>query len=939
MNGIKNVIQKEEFIAIAINKYILQNLTVPKKLNVVNSKYELDWNEMLNDEYLGSNFNKYNPILKSDILVEFDSKNNAYIKGAITETTEYKEEYKYLYNFYTNKVFRVNTIAPVDITDTNLVNGSLVIYSDLQQKIINLLNDSQSILYPSQNCTEGTYFYELQDDELIYKYCKAASYKIEVYQKEPVYVEEDDDLSYIKSDIGSKAYVRKNGFWYEYYYQGDTNSPWIPTGSGSILTENLDNTTIEDRILSYIPDSKALTIKEAGGCMLANGDIFCWGDNSYKRAGIDTYGQIDTSLSPDFVNTPVMLKVNINDSVRANKKWYNNPYRIKFESMFMNGKNVCGTSPIYDIDGTNEKYGGDLYCNGSVDSMYYETSANSIQTSILSKNKYFAWGKDDFEDNDPQTIKDEEDGGPNYNDRPIRDEIYLTDVAMTSDTIAVLSDDGKIYTLGRNYNGLLGIGSNDKFITQYEPVQVQVDAGVFFDQIFVLRDIDTFGAIDNNKNFWIWGERDGTFLSKPTRLNDGDMQINPDLIFVNSKEFLFQNLSSKVFYRTDGQNDIVSISTSDIPKTAVSATIIEEDGVWKYLYVDEDFDLKGTQALLECRNKRDFRCSAALNIQIFDHALQKLNNESNFLNVSTYKLDATVEEVYENFEGSSSTVNTWTLNTYSDNNFTNLTSSVTPPLYNPTESVSSDDKVRVDPTQVLGRFRIGYQSVDKTYDFGSSYANRDVVLEFDFYEIDSWDMERFNVVINGERYTDDGFIHDDHQEWQDTNDTGIYTLNLGTMYGSNTGRSKYNDEKYHYKIKTKLDSNGKLEVKFRVRELQAGEYGDNSWDFGQALNDESWAIDNIHVKVKEIDKHFTCAITGISTDSQMYCWGVVGRSLPILSTSLYNMYKISTLNKLFISTNADANKQMTLDEFDIDGSLFLKYPTYIGGFDYPFYFK
>lgn len=936
MNGIKNVIQKEEFIAISLNKYILQNLKVPKKLNSITSKYELDWNEMLSDDYLGSNFNEYNQILKSDIIVEFDDKNNAYLKGAITKDSEYDEDYRYLYNFYISRVFRVNTIAPASNSKEDLLKGSLVLYSDLQQKIVNLLNDGKIVLYPSQNCTPGKYFYELEDDTLVYKYCKNPSYKITVYQKEPVYVEDNEDLSYIKTDIGSKAYARKNGFWYEYYYQGDTNSPWIPTGSGSILTENLDDTTIEDRILSYIPDSKALTIKEAGGCMLANGDIFCWGDNAYKRAGIDTYGQIDKTLSPDFVNIPVMLKVNLNDSERASKKWYNNPYRIKFETMFMNGKNVCGTSPIYDIDGTNEKYGGDLYCNGSVDSIYYETSANSIQTSILSKNKFFAWGKDDYEDNNPKTINDYEDGGPNYGNQSIRDEIYLKDVAMTSDTIAVLSDDGRIYTLGRNYNGLLGMGSDDKFITQYEPVEVQVSSGIFFDQIFVLRDIDTFGAIDNNKNFWIWGERDGSFLNKPTRLDDGNMQVNPDLIFVNSKEFLIQNLSSKVFYRTDGEKSIVSISTSDIPKTAVSATAIEEDGTWKYLYVDKDLDLKGSTSLLTCKNKRNLTCTNATNLLIFQQALDKLNSESNFLNVSTYKLDATVDEVYEDFEGTNNTKDQWTLNTYSDKNFTNLQSSTTPSVANPTESSSSDDKTRVNPTQVLGRFLIGTQSVDKTYDFGTSYANREVILEFDFYEIDSWDMERFNVVINGERYTDDAFIHDNHSAWQDTNDTGIYTLNLGTHYSSN---SKYNDEKYHYKIKTKLDSLGKLEVKFRVRELISGDYGENDWDYGQALGDESWAIDNIRVKVKEIDKHFTCAITGFSTESQMYCWGVVGRSLPILSTSLYNMDKISSLNKLFISTSEDENKQMSFNEYDINGSLFLKFPTYLGGFDYPFYFK
>ncbi len=936
MNSIKSVIQKEEFIAIALNKYIIQNLEIPKKENIVTSKYELDWDKMLVDEYLGTNFNKYNPILKSDISIEFDSNNNAFIKGAVSQDSQYNEKYNYLYNFYINKIFRVNTIAPVDNTKENLLKGSEVIYSDFQQEIINLLNANKTVLYPSQNCTAGEYFYEVNDNKLIYKYCKSSSSKIQVYQEAPVYVEDEADLNYIKTKIGSKGYVKKNGFWYEYYYQADTATPWLPTGSGTVLTQNSEDTTIEDRVLSYIPDSKAITIKEAGGCMLANGDIFCWGDNSYKRAGIENYGQIDTSLSPDYINTPVMLKVQINDTQRANKKWYNNPYRIKFESMFMNGKNVCGTSPIYDIIGTNEKYGGDLYCNGSVDALYYENNTGSIQTSILSKNRYFGWGKDDFEDNDPIQIKDEEDGGPDSNDKFIRDEIYLKDVAMTSDTIAVLSDDGKIYTLGRNYNGTLGLGSDDKFINNYEPKQVDVNSDVFFDQIFVLRDIDTFGAIDNNKNFWIWGEREDGYLNKPTRLNDSGLQFDPDKIFVNSKEFLLQSLSSKVFYRTDAQKDIVSISSSNIAQTAISATLIEENGTWKYLYVDEDLDLKGSSSLLACGSNTDTSCST-IESSLFTFALDTLNTDSNFLNVSTYKLDATVDERSEDFEGSST--NDWKVNTYSDDAFSTLISNDNPTLYNPTESSSSDEKVRVDPTQILGRFQIGNQSVDKVYDFGISNANRNIVFEFDFYEIDSWDMERFNVILNGEVYTDDGFIHDDHPDFADGNDTGIYTLNLGSMYGSSEAASKNNDEKYHYKIKAKLDSLGKLDVKLRVRNLQKGEYGYNKWAYGQTLGDESWGIDNINIKIKEINKHFTCAVTGLNTDSQMYCWGVVGRSIPILSTSLYNMGKISSLNKLFISTKEDESKQMSFDRYDINGSLFLKFPTYIGGFDYPFYFK
>ena len=69
MNGVKNVIQKEEYIALAINKYILQTGTIPKKNNNT-----LDWTKLETAEYLGTNFNKKNPsyyVKESTTLMEF----------------------------------------------------------------------------------------------------------------------------------------------------------------------------------------------------------------------------------------------------------------------------------------------------------------------------------------------------------------------------------------------------------------------------------------------------------------------------------------------------------------------------------------------------------------------------------------------------------------------------------------------------------------------------------------------------------------------------------------------------------------------------------------------------------------------------------------------------------------------------------------------------
>lgn len=895
MNKIKDVIQKEEYIAIAINKYILQTATIPKK-----DDNTLDWDKLMKDDYLGVNFNKKNSLTSNDIKVNFDSKNNVFILGSLEEEAQYKTDNNYLYDFYINKIYRVNTISPLNKTKEKLLIGSQIIYSSTQKEIVSLItqNDTnKKIKLSTQNCESGKYFYELRDNELTYKYCKTPTYPITVYQDAPIYLENWEDLEFVKGNIGDKAYVKKNGSWYEYYYQGDSTTKWIPQGMGDVLTSVDENLDLEDRILSYIPDSKDLVLRRDGGCMLANGDIFCWGNNKYKKVGIESSGQIDNRISADYVNTPVMLKVQISDAEQKLKNWYNNPYRIKFEKMSMNSSNVCGISPIFNyFDGVQKKFGGDLYCNGQITSSSFEDmDVTKSESAILKRNIFFYNGKSDELENS--------------------NEIYLTDIVMIEDVIAVLSDAGKIYTFGRNYKGALGIGSDDKFIIQTSPIEIK-NNGQVFKKIFALRDIKGFGAIDNNNLFYIWGERpNGKIYNEITELKDS-IQFNPDAIFTNSKDFILKGVNN-VFYRTSGDRDFYALT--QIPSSAVSASIYDSNGSELYLYINEDLELKGTSSLLTCRESSSSSCSST-NDNIFNWAFEELNKKSNtvngkdyanFANISIFQLDHNIEERSENFESSASG--------WSDNKRT---------------IVTNDGTDQIPVTNFLGNFSIG-TTINKTFSFGSSYANNEVEVEFDFYEIDTWDFERFTTKLNGEIFVEDNFIHDDHPYLTDVNDTGEALQKVISSGSVNND----NDEKYHYKLKTKLDSSGNIKIEFSTRGLTASDYGYNGWSYAQDINDESWGIDNVKVKLKETNKTFVCAMTGFGSASQMYCWGNVARTIPILSTSLYDMSKISTINKLFITQESEKQNQMSYSDFYYGGKLWLKFPTYIGGFDYPFYFK
>jgi hypothetical protein len=922
MNAIKNVIQKEEYISLAINKYILQTGTIPKKDN-----NQLDWTKLTVDGYLGSNFNKNNPLTTEDIKVIFDSKNSAFIQGVYEEITKYNSDNNYLYNFYVNKIFRVNTVPPVNITKEKLLIGSQIKYNDIQKDIVSLINENNSdkkIKLSTASCESGKYFYELRNGILTYKYCKASDVSIEVYQEAPIYLEDWEDLQYVRANIGDKAYVKKNGSWYEYYYQGEASIKWIASGIGDALTSVDDTLDLADRILSYIPDSKDLVFRRDGGCMLANGDIFCWGNNEYKKSGIESFGQLDKTLSPDYINTPVMLKVQISDTTQKSKNWYNNPYRIKFEKMSMNSTNVCGISPIFDyFDGVQKKFGGDLYCNGKISSGSFEDMEDSTtnETSILKRNIFFSSGKSDELEN--------------------ANEIYLKDIVMVEDTVAVLSDAGKIYTYGRNYKGALGIGSDDKFINQQTPLEVK-NSGQVFKKIFALRDIKTFGAIDNNNLFYIWGERpNGTVYTEPTVLKDST-QFNSDAIFTNSKDFILKGANS-IFYRTSGDRDFRAIT--QIPSTAISASIYDNNnGSELYLYADKDLVLKGSSDFINCQTTSGSACNTT-DKKIFNSALTELNTTSNtingtdyanFSNVSIYRLDTIKKSILEDYEDGKSTGWIGT----SDN----MSSGVVKVSSNP----DNGDKTKIAATKYLGRFTMGDGTgygvpasyIEKTFSLGSIYAGDEVEFEFDFYEIDTWDYEKFMVTLNDVQVIEDSFVHDNHPVFTDSNDTGQYLQQIiGNPTDNNNNSYWKGDEAYHYKIRTNLDSSGKLKVRFSTRGLTTADKDYYGNAVAQGLDDESWGIDNVHIKVKETSKTFVCAMTGIGSASQMYCWGNVGRSIPILNTSLYNVNEINSINKLFISQEADKTTKMSFDNYDNNGNLFLKYPTYIGGFDYAFYFK
>jgi len=134
----------------------------------------------------------------------------------------------------------------------------------------------------------------------------------------------------------------------------------------------------------------------------------------------------------------------------------------------------------------------------------------------------------------------------------------------------------------------------------------------------------------------------------------------------------------------------------------------------------------------------------------------------------------------------------------------------------------------------LGRFggTDGEEGVSKVFDFGVEHAGQTVTIEFDMYEIDSWDAgnyhgdngvtEAFQVFVNGDQVSSDVMSAFGSSD----------TADGGTKTTSNEFTGWGQEEIHHYSIQATVDENGEVQLGFGTT-LQ------------QSISDESCGIDNV----------------------------------------------------------------------------------------------
>jgi len=132
-------------------------------------------------------------------------------------------------------------------------------------------------------------------------------------------------------------------------------------------------------------------------------------------------------------------------------------------------------------------------------------------------------------------------------------------------------------------------------------------------------------------------------------------------------------------------------------------------------------------------------------------------------------------------------------------------------------------------TDFLGQFSGADGLVSKTFNVGAEHAGETVVIQFDMYEIDSWDNENFQVFINGELVRNDQMAH--YNKAVDTTDGGEELIgNIGS-----SGRYWLDhDEVHYYSIEAVVSEDGSVTLGFNST-------------LNQNANDESWGIDNLSI--------------------------------------------------------------------------------------------
>ena len=472
---VKKLIEKEEEIATAYKKYILDKGTNPTTVLILK-----------NANYLSKGFNEINPfgnqmeLLIDNNILPLDLTDDRHkIKSFFSTDLKLKSN---IYDYYYSNRNRVNTKAPLS-TNNNDVE---IVLSSKEKFIYKNKSNITTTKNTAISATAGKYY--LDTNGVLHWY-QSGVYKFSV-DKELIVDENVNmlDLNGNKTDEFKALMLNKDVLFSGQtilYKTDNTAGEYINLGnSGGIIKVNSKTRDIGKTVIQFT--------RRAGG-MIVNGDIYTWGNNANKVTGIDigNYTKGNGVAGPSgrypVITGLVGAKVKTYDSSIDDKNYFSSPLRPKFVDFFSTVYHgTCGISTK-----------GELFCGGvtaaDTSSMYTDLNTNSVSNppEMFYRSKYF-------------------DGTTDKKATKIfaNNQIWLI-LGNTNIDANGNYKDGKIYRWGSDFAGFSGNGSKSYNSTgnPTELVVTQNNTKVLFKDITYLLTIGyrKMAALSNSGDIYLWG--------------------------------------------------------------------------------------------------------------------------------------------------------------------------------------------------------------------------------------------------------------------------------------------------------------------------------------------------------------------------------------------------------------------------------------------------
>ena len=511
LTKVKKLIEKEEEVALAYKKYLLDKGVIPDEVQT-----------LIDNNYLPKGFNTINPFGRE---IKFTSPTSYSINDSLPDNVEVKTN---LFDYYYSNKYRLYTKAPISVN-----NNKVEINLSTKEKFI--YTNREKI---TTNKSEAKNKYYLDTKDVLHWYDNNGNYKFSVdkdliLDSSVTMLDSNGNISAEFANLikdknvtfaGQTILHNKNGVALEYVYLG---------ANVGIIKVNAITREVGKTIIQFS--------RRAGG-MIVNGDIYTWGNNGSNITGIDNT-DFDNNTSSAYTTEngsagrsdkyPVLtglvrVKAKIYDTDKyildsTNKNeckypigrgnvtckytitdcnpptetgntklckdigskayeenYFSSPLRPKFIDFFSTVfHSTCGISTT-----------GALYCEGKRNSSYgFGTNFTHVDASkdkqMLYRSTYF-------------------DGITNKASKIFaNNQIWL-----------ILSQDGDIYRWGYDRSGFSGNGNlnynNSNMDTNLDPIILTVNdlhTNVKFTDITYLLTIDyrKIGALSTTGDVYIWG--------------------------------------------------------------------------------------------------------------------------------------------------------------------------------------------------------------------------------------------------------------------------------------------------------------------------------------------------------------------------------------------------------------------------------------------------